>query len=128
MRTSSGRIVRPPPSRGSQDLCLSSFSEDYHSKYNNNSIERKHSQQRKTKSTIYRSKNNIHSVNKFYSKHRKRTHRSKTMIRKLSNSTEDLSQHTTSSSSSLRRSARKRKLISSFSHFYGSSEGNDESD
>ncbi|CAH8609863.1 unnamed protein product [Schistosoma guineensis] len=120
VRTSSGRVVRPPP-RGSQDLCRS-FSEDYDQKYNC-SFEQKQSHQRRKKLTSYSSGNNTHSVNKLYSRHtnkrrRRITNQSKSI--RMSNSS-DLS------NASLRRSARKRKIVSSFSHFYGS-EGNDEFD
>ncbi|VDP34893.1 unnamed protein product [Schistosoma curassoni] len=120
VRTSSGRVVRPPP-RGSQDLCPT-FSEDYDQKYNC-SFEQKQTHQRRRKLTSYSSGNNTHSVNKLYSRHtnkrrRRITNQSKSI--RMSNSS-DLS------NASLRRSARKRKIVSSFSHFYGS-EGNDEFD
>ncbi|CAH8631122.1 unnamed protein product [Schistosoma rodhaini] len=119
VRTSSGRVVRPPP-RGSQDLC-SSFSEGSQ-KYNCSS-EKKQSQQRRKRLISCSSGNNTHSVNKLYSRHtnrRRRRHTNQSTSIRMSNSSEDLS-----NTSFLRRSARKRKIVSSFSQFYGS-EGNDE--
>ncbi|KAH8873370.1 PH-interacting protein [Schistosoma japonicum] len=120
VRTSSGRVVRPPQ-HSSQNLS-SSFSDDYDQKYDC-SYERKKSRQHRRKLNSCSSGNSVHSVNKLHSRYTDRkcsiaVNQSKSI--KVSNSSEDLS------NTSLRRSTRKRKVISGFSHFYGSEEGNDE--
>ncbi|CAH8590552.1 unnamed protein product [Heterobilharzia americana] len=121
VRTSSGRIVKPPP-RSVQDMSFS-VSDDYDQKSDCSRVEHKKSHHSTNRPASCSSKKTMHPVNKLYSKYakRKRSVVKHSQSTKLSNTSSEELWNT-----SLRRSTRKRKIVPNFDQYYASSEGYEE--